>query len=221
MERNPFAPAFADLPETIAIFPVRGVLLLPCGRLPLNIFEPRYLAMVEDAMAGNRTIGMVQPRDKTRCEITNDTPVFQTGCAGKITEFSETEDGRYMITLTGICRFTIAEEISGNRGYRRIRPQWADYRDDLHEKKCLDLNRERLKTLLKTYFALQEMTCDWAAVEDAPDGRLITCLSMICPFDAGEKQALLEAKCCYTRASLFMTMLEMAACGKEDCCSQH
>ncbi len=221
MERNPFAPAFDDLPETIAIFPLAGVLLLPCGRLPLNIFEPRYLAMVEDAMAGNRTIGMVQPRDKARREITNDTPVFQTGCAGKITEFSETEDGRYMITLTGICRFDIVEEVAPGRGYRNVRACWNSYADDLMEKKCLDLNRERLKVLLKRYFEIQEMTCDWAAVEDAPDGRLITCLSMICPFDAGEKQALLEAKCCHTRAGLFMTMLEMAACGKEDCRSQH
>ncbi|GJL85878.1 MAG: ATP-dependent protease [Micavibrio sp.] len=221
MEPNPFAPEFDDLPETIAIFPLAGVLLLPCGQLPLNIFEPRYLSMVEDAMAADRYIGMVQPRDKTIREIVDNTPVFETGCAGKITAFNETEEGKYLITLTGICRFNITEEVSGNRNYRRVRTQWTSYREDLQEKKCLDLNRTQLKTLLKKYFELQDMDCDWEAIDGAPDGRLITCLSMICPFDAGEKQALLEAKCCHTRAELFMTMLEIAACEKEDCCSHH
>ncbi len=221
MERNPFAPPYRELPETIAIFPLGGVLLLPCGQLPLNIFEPRYLAMVEDAMARHRFIGMVQPRDKNVKEITDDTPVFETGCAGKITEFSETEDGRYMITLTGISRFRIVKEVSGNRGYRSVSTGWKAYKEDLSEKKCLDLDRERLKVLLRRYFDMHEMTCDWDAIEDAPDGRLITCLSMICPFDASEKQALLEAQCCHARAKLFMTMLEMASCEKEDCCSQH
>ncbi len=221
MEQNPFAPEFDDLPDTLAIFPLTGALLLPCGQLPLNIFEPRYLAMVEDAMAADRYIGMVQPRDKTIKEIADDTPIFETGCAGKITAFNETEEGKYLITLTGICRFNITEEVSSNRNYRSVRTEWTSYREDLSEKKCLDLNRPQLKILLKKYFELQEMNCDWEAIDGAPDGRLITCLSMICPFDASEKQALLEAKCCHTRAELFMTMLEMAACEKEDCCSHH
>lgn len=198
------------LPETLPIFPLRGVLLLPNGQLPLNIFEPRYVAMVEDALAGDRLIGMVQPQGPEVPEILDDTPVFSSGCAGKITEFSETEDGRYLITLTGISRFDIAEELVVERGYRRARPLWKPYEDDINQKSCLDLDRERLRALLEKYFVKEGMDCDWSAIDDAPDGRLITCLSMVCPFDAGEKQALLEAKCCKTRADMFMAMLEMA-----------
>ena len=221
MSTNPFAPAFEDLPETIPIFPLVNVLLLPCGNLPLNIFEPRYLAMVEDAMASNRIIGMVQPQDKTVRTVTDETPVFATGCAGRITEFSDTGDGRYLITLSGICRFSIREELGTNRGYRRIKACWQSYKNDLQARSCLDMDREKLKTLLRKYFENEGMECDWQAVDNAPDGKLITCLSMVCPFEAQEKQALLEAACCDARAKLFMTMLEMAACGNKDCNSRH
>ncbi len=222
MGLNPFAPSFENLPESLPIFPLNGVLLLPCGQLPLNIFEPRYLAMIENAMAGSRLIGMVQPKDKAAREIKDDTPVFETGCAGKITEFCETNDGRYEITLTGICRFNIKKELPVKNGYRGVKTNWTLFKEDLNGQKCLDLDRGRLKTLLKKYFDLQEMTCDWNAVDGAPDGKLITCLAMICPFDPCEKQALLEAQCCRARAELFMSMLEMAACGRgKDCCSQH
>lgn len=221
MDRNTFAPDFNELPENLPIFPLGGVLLLPCGQLPLNIFEPRYRAMVEDAMAGNRMIGMVQPRDKNVKEIKDDTEVFKTGCAGKITEFSETEDGRYLITLTGICRFDIEENVSVVKGYRNVKANWSSYKEDLEEKSCLGLDRTRLKNLLQKYFEIQEMSCDWQAVEGAPDGKLITCLSMVCPFDHSEKQALLEARSCNDRAKLFMTMLEMASCESKDCRSHH
>lgn len=210
MHRNPFAPDFKDLPDMLPIFPLRGVLLLPSGQLPLNIFEPRYVAMIEDALAGNRMIGMVQPQGPEVEKIEDDTPVFAAGCAGKITEFSETGDGRFLVTLTGISRFDISEELLVERGYRRARPSWKAYKDDLDPKHCLDLDRARLRALLEQYFVKEGMDCDWGAIDEAPDGRLITCLSMVCPFDAREKQALLEAKCCKTRAEMFMTMLDMA-----------
>lgn len=205
--RTSAAITLDDLPESLPIFPLGGVLLLPRGRLPLNIFEPRYLAMVEDAMAGKRIIGMIQPRDEKTADV------FKTGCAGKITEFSETDDGRYLITLTGVCRFDVDEELPQSRGYRRVRPRWSKYEKDLAEPGCPGLNKDRLTALLRKYFNQQDMTCDWGAVEGAPDDKLITCLAMICPFDPSEKQALLEAQCGKTRADMFMTMLEMAVCG--------
>lgn len=202
-----------DLPDDLPIFPLGGVLLLPQGRLPLNVFEPRYLAMVEDAMAGRRLIGMIQPHNDT-------SGIFKTGCAGKITEFSETDDGRFLITLTGICRFDVEDELPQTKGYRRVKPGWAKFEKDLEEPGCPGLNKARLKELLKKYFNQQDMTCDWDAVEGTPDGKLITCLAMICPFEPSEKQALLEAQCCRTRAEMFMTMLEMAVCST-GCNKQH
>lgn len=219
MEKNPFAPAFTDLPDILPIFPLKGVLLLPCGQLPLNIFEPRYLAMIEDALTHNRLIGIIQPKQEHIKDIKDDTPVYDLGCAGKITEFSETRDGRYNITLTGIARFNIQKEKSLAKGYRRIKPNWNEYKEDLDEKHCLDIDRNRLKDLLQRYFYKEGMDCDWKAVDDAPDGKLITCLSMVCPFKASEKQALLEAQCCKTRAQMFMSMLEISVC--DSVCASH
>lgn len=220
MNHNPYAPAFSDLPQALPIFPLTGVLLLPCGNLPLNIFEKRYLAMVDDALAGDRMIGMIQPRDPKIETITDNTPVFKTGCAGKITEFNETGNGRYLIKLTGISRFDINSEIPVNRGYRRVKPEWTAYKSDLEEI-SVDMDRNKLKSLLRKYFDNEGMTCDWDAIEDTPDGKLITCLSMVCPLDPSEKQALLEAKCNNTRAKMFITLLEMAVCGDKLCKSQH
>ncbi len=213
MNHNPYAPDFNALPETLAVFPLEGVLLLPAGGLPLNVFEPRYLAMVEDSLAADRLIGMIQPKDGEA--------LYDTGCAGKITEFSETPDGRYRIMLTGICRFKIREELKTDEPYRRIRPGWEPYKDDLAPRDCLDIDRRKLTALLQSYFTAQDMNCDWGAIEKAPDGKLITCLAMICPFDPQEKQALLEAPCCKTRAETFMTMLEMAVKSRKDCGSCH
>lgn len=217
MDRNPFAPPFEDFPATVPIFPLAGVLLLPNGNLPLNIFEPRYLKMVEDAMASRRMIGMIQPRDSDGANV----PVYETGCAGKITEFSETADGRYLITLTGLCRFRVAEELKVATPYRQVKADWMPFKKDIENVGCLDIDRKKLLELLKSYFVDQGLDCDWSAIESAPDGKLITCLSMICPFDAKEKQALLEAPCCETRARTFMTMLEMAIHDGKSCPSRH
>ena len=208
MEQNPFTPDYDDLPQTLRVFPLSSAFLLPSGRLPLNIFEPRYLQMIDDALAGDRMIGMIQPEDEQ--EDTDKPALKSIGCAGKIVEFSETEDGRYMVTLSGVYRFKIDHELSTTKLYRTVQPSWDAFKDDHKAFNCLGLNRDKLKTLLKSFFKQQEMDCDWQAVDGAPDGKLITCLSMVCPFEKKEKQALLEAACCKTRAELFIAMLEMA-----------
>lgn len=192
------------LPNALPIFPLTGVLLLPRGQLPLNVFEPRYLAMVDDALQSNRLIGIIQPRQS------GDT-LFDTGCAGKIVSFLETEDGRYEITLKGLCRFHVAAEnpLSAG-GYRLIRPDWSQFCRDTEMAGSLNIDRDKLKSLLKSYFFMEGMECNWAAIDGASDDSLITALSMICPLDCGEKQALLEAGCNNSRADLFMTLLEMA-----------
>lgn len=209
------------LPDILPIFPLNGVLLLPCGHLPLNIFEPRYIAMVDDALRSNRLIGMVQPKNINHETGPDDIDIFTTGCAGKITEFSETTDGRYLITLTGICRFNIKEELPLQNGYRKIRPHWTPFISDLEPAGHVDMDRNRLKMLLKEYFSIQELSCDWDMIEDIADDKLISCLSMICPFEPREKQALLEAPCCQERIRLFLTMLEIAIHNEHNCDAHH
>jgi Lon protease-like protein len=204
MTNNPFAPSDLIMPEHLPIFPLTGVLLMPFGQLPLNIFEPRYVAMIEDAIANERMIGMIQPKKEGGHDL------YDVGCAGKITEFSETEDGRYLITLSGISRFKIEREVSSDKLYRIVVPNWSAFEDDLGRKQCLDVDRGRLKELLSHYFDQEDMSCDFSKFDNVQDGKLMTCLSMVCPFDPREKQALLEQVCCVARAKLFMTMLEMA-----------
>jgi Lon protease-like protein len=210
-----------DLPETLPIFPLGGVLLLPRGHLPLNIFEPKYIAMVDEALKSDRLIGMVQPKDNDD-ETEGDRETFSIGCAGRITSFTETEDGRYLITLTGVSRFKIEEELPKKKGFRQVKPLWSEYYEDLGPDECIDIDRNHLKILLEGYFEMHSLSCDWEAIEGADDEKLITCLSMVCPLEASEKQALLEAKCCRERSKLFLTMLEMALYeNKEECAAHH
>lgn len=191
-------------PDILPIFPLHGVLLLPGGRLPLNIFEPRYLAMLDHALKTDRMIGMVQSKVKCQPEV------YDVGCAGRVVDFSETADGRYEIVLHGLSRFSIAQELDLQDGFRRVTPSWGAFEGDCGEEKiCLDLDREKLKGLITEYFQREGMVCDWNAFEGASDGRLMTCLSMACPLTSAEKQALLEEKCCKNRAQLFMTLIEM------------
>ncbi len=204
MINNPFN-TFEEMPLEIPIFPLTGVLLLPRGQLPLNIFEPRYLAMVDDAMRGNRLIGIIQPN--------GDGGLYNVGCAGRIFSYHETPDGRFEIVLNGICRFKIDNELPQQKGYRRIKPNWSDFLNDMEPMGCLDIDRAAFSKHLKNYFDLHGLSCSWDAVDGASDEKLITCLAMICPFDAKEKQALLEAACCKERAKLFMTLLEMSVRG--------
>lgn len=207
MSQNPFDLPHDQLPETIPVFPLTGVLLLPRGKLPLNIFEPRYLNMVQDALASNRLIGMIQPRDGG---MGNHPPLYDIGCVGRITSFSETEDGRFLITLTGISRFKIAGEVPTTRGYRRIIADWSAFAGDLDEEGACDLDRASLDGTLRAYFKQQGISANWDSIAQAPLDRLITSLAMICPFDAPEKQALLESPDLNARAKLLLALVEMA-----------
>lgn len=207
-KRSPFRPHIQELPKILPLFPLSGALLLPRGDLPLNIFEPRHLAMIDDALATDRMIGMVQP-----CVPDLDVPVppiYATGCGGRITTFTETEDGRYLISLTGICRFRIKEEIDTLRGYRRCKPTWTPYRHDLEGDDFLEFDRDELISLLQSYFRNNELEANWDVVEGTSNAELVTQLGMICPFAPTEKQALLEATTISERAAVMKALLEMA-----------
>lgn len=220
MTRGAFHPGFEDLPRVIPVFPLTGVLLLPNGKLPLNIFEPRYLSMIRDTLADEqRMIGMVQPRipdpednrGPTEPSITPDEPeLYSTGCAGRITAFTESDDGRYMLTLSGICRFDIAEEMTMRDGYRRVLADYHRFRRDLSDQHDAVVDRERLLAVVKQYFEQQNIEARWETVEATPDDRLVTSLAMTCPFGPNEHQALLEAQDLTARAEMVITLLEMA-----------
>ena len=198
----------AALPAILPIFPLTGVLLLPRGRLPLNIFEPRYLAMTRDALAGERLIGMVQPSNPAGSG--SNPPVYPTDCAGRITSFAETEDGRFLITLTGTSRFRIREELPLLEGYRRVVPEWREFARDLENEDEAGFDRDRLLRGLRAYFRQHQISADWDAVTAVPGERLVTSIAMICPFEPSEKQALLEAPDLDERARLLTTIVEMA-----------
>ncbi len=202
-------PGVTALPSILPIFPLAGVLLLPRGRLPLNIFEPRYLAMTRDALAGERLIGMVQPTDPRI--VGDNPPVYPTGCAGRITSFSETDDGRFLITLTGVSRFRVREELPLLQGYRRIVPEWGEFARDLESDDQPGFDRDRLLRGLRTYFQHHKIEADWDAITAVPGERLVTSIAMICPFEPNEKQALLEAPNLDERARLLTAIVEMAA----------
>ncbi|MBM3521677.1 MAG: peptidase S16 [Alphaproteobacteria bacterium] len=200
-----------NLPEIIPIFPLPGVLLLPRGRLPLNIFEPRYVAMIDDALgAPHRVVGMIQPLDDGG---STDPSVYPVGCLGRITSFSESDDGRYryLITLTGVSRFTIVEELEDRRGYRRVRAGYGPWAADREAVRPGILDRPQLLTTLKRYFTVNEISADWDAIGQTPDDRLIITLAMVCPFSPNEKQALLEARDAGERARTLMTLMDMAS----------
>jgi uncharacterized protein len=216
-------PGQTELPATLPIFPLTGVLLLPRGKLPLNIFEPRYLNMVRDALASDRLIGMVQPREDDPATLTGppaDAPpiarlpaVYPTGCVGRITAFSETDDGRFHITLTGVARFEIREEVPTLRGYRRVVPDWDHYRADLADDDAT-IDRPRLLAALKAFFKLNDIAADWDSIAATPDERLVTSLAMICQFAPSEKQALLEARDLGERSRVMTALVEMAVLGR-------
>jgi Lon protease-like protein len=205
---NPFAQSFDELPRVVPIFPLAGALLLPGGRLPLNIFEPRYLNMTQAAMRGDRVIGMIQPKEPERADKAQ--PVFDIGCAGRVIAYSETEDGRLLITLEGLCRFRVVEELAMEEGYRRVLADFARHRADMSGDPPGDIQRERLMRALKGYLTVSNINANWEAIQGLSDDRLVTTLSMICPFETSEKQALLEADGHTARAGVLTTLLEMA-----------
>ncbi|MDF1794294.1 MAG: LON peptidase substrate-binding domain-containing protein [Thalassobaculaceae bacterium] len=210
MGQSPFDPSFDDLPATLPVFPLPGVLLLPRGKLPLNIFEPRYLNMTRDALAANRLIGMIQPMPATGGTEAGSRALYRVGCAGRVTQFAETDDGRFLITLTGVCRFAVDQEIASMRGYRRVIAEWGPFERDLGGDCKADLDRSLLVARLKRYFDAQGITADWSVIEETPDDRLVTTLAMVCPFEASEKQALLECDSLKARAGMMLALLDMA-----------
>lgn len=196
----------ADLPDTLPVFPLPGALLLPRARLPLHIFEPRYLAMLDDCLkTRNRLIGMVQPLPS------DDDTLHVIGCAGRVTQFSETEDRRYMITLAGVSRFRILREETGFHAYRRCLVDWQDFDRDLglHEEDSA-FHRQTFLTLLKKYFDAQSLSTDWDALKEADDEMLINSLAMLLELQVEDKQALLEAKSLTERREILTTLLEFA-----------
>jgi len=200
--------ALADLPEVIPVFPLPGALLLPRARLPLNIFEPRYLAMLDDALrSDHRLIGMVQP-----FENSGQPPrLHAIGCAGRVTSLSETEDGRYLIALTGICRFRIRGELDGFTPYRRVRADWNDFAEDLGRGESDPrFDRETFLALLRRYFESAHLSSDWDAMREAEPEMLINSLSMMCPFSVEERQALLEAPRLSDRCETLVALMKFA-----------
>lgn len=208
-----FDPAFEDLPPEIPIFPLTGVLLLPGGKLPLNIFEPRYLNMTAAALAGDRMIGMIQPTGDNEGAQPE---VYRTGCAGRLTSFSETENGRYLITLSGYARFDIKQELPLRDGFRMVVPDWAPYRQDLAEDDSDIIDRDRMLRALKGYFAANQVDANWDAIKDTPTDQLVNALAMMCPFQPSEKQALLEAASLLDRADVMVVLLEMSLAANDD-----
>jgi Lon protease-like protein len=196
-----------ELPATLAVFPLSGAVLLPRGVLPLNIFEPRYLAMVRDAMAGSKAIGIVQPRDPEA----DPSPLYDVGCAGHISDFRETGDGRIIIALTGVSRFGIVRELDVTTRYRQVVPDYARFEHDRDEPRAVAAaSRAQLETTLKDYLDDQGLSADWDAVAGADDESLITTLSAVCPFDPVEKQALLEAPDLPARAATLTALMTFA-----------
>ncbi len=205
------APRLEDLATEFAIFPLPGALLLPGGKLPLNIFERRYLAMFEDCLSEGRVIGMIQP-DELRPATPSGPALYKVGCLGRLSSFSETDDGRMLVTLTGLIRFTVKVELEMRRGYRRVRADLARFRADLDAAPPPgDLDRDGLIEALRAYFAARGFDANWEAIDEMPDEALVSTLSMVCPFDPAEKQALLEAPSTADRAATLLTLLRMGA----------
>ena len=205
-----------DLPEIIPVFPLSGALLLPRSRLPLHLFEPRYLAMLEDALkTPGRLIGMIQPNRVPGRE--GGTGLHAIGCAGRVSQFSGTEDGRYMITLTGLSRFRVLEEVEGFTPYRRARISWSGFERDLGPvDNDLGFDRRAFLKLLARYFEARDLQTDWDSLKEAEDELLINSLSMLLGFEPEDKQALLEAPSLSTRRETLVTLIEYVLRGGDN-----
>jgi len=199
-----------DLPPIIPVFPLPGALLLPRGQMPLNIFEPRYLAMVDDALlSGHRLIGMIQP-DVTHSRNEVKPVLFQVGCVGRMTQLAESGDGRYILELTGIVRFKVLEEISVSTPYRQCRVDFRPYVDDFIARKGEeDVDRETLLSVLTDFLKANNLKVDWAGIESAPNEALVNALAMMSPYGPPEKQAMLEAQDLKTRAEILIAVTQM------------
>jgi Lon protease-like protein len=210
MSMNTIYRGPADVPDIFPVFPLPGALLLPRGQMPLNIFEPRYLAMVDDALrSGERLIGMIQP-DVAHPGRDDKPHLYSIGCVGRITQFAETGDGRYLIQLTGISRFRVEEELSVDTPYRQCRVTCAPFVDDFVARKGEDaVNRKALLAALTAFLEANKLKADWEGIENAPNEALVNALSMMSPYGPAEKQALLEAPDLKTRAEILVAATEI------------
>jgi len=200
----------AELPEIVPVFPLAGALLLPRGQMPLNIFEPRYLAMVDDSLRdGHRLIGMIQP-DVTHSPNEARPVLFHVGCVGRITQLAESGDGRYILELTGIARFRVVEELKVQTSYRQCKVDYFPFIDDFTARKGEDaVNREALLSALSEFLEANNLSVDWNGVENAPNEALVNALAMMSPYGPAEKQAMLEAPDLKTRAEILIAVTEM------------
>jgi hypothetical protein len=201
-----------DLPAVIPVFPLSGALLLPGGRLPLTVFEPRYLALTDDALGAGRLFGMIQPLGEGGGDATGPAEgLYSVGCLGRISSFAETGDGRYLIAVTGLCRFRVAGEEQGRSGYRRLRVEYGEFAADLHQAGDTEkLDRERLVEVVRSYLDGHGVGINWGLLDGAPDSTLVTTLAMTCPFSPEEKQALLECPSLAERCRIMTALIEMA-----------
>ncbi len=228
---SPVSTKPSDLPKELPVFPLSGALLLPGGRLPLNLFEPRYLNMSLDALAKGRIIGMIQPNydamggarladddDEAedlesgatlKLQDDREPPLYKTGCAGRIVYFEETDDGRLLIALKGLSRFHVVEELDGVKGYRKIRADYSAFPDDMKPQQEFDLDRESFLKTLQPYIDAQGLRLKVEIIKGLSDHTLVSSLCMICPFDPREKQALLESKTPQDRADMLHALLQM------------
>ncbi len=199
-----------DLPEVIPVFPLPGALLLPRGQMPLNIFEPRYLAMIDDALRdGHRLIGMIQP-DVAQSGPAGKPPLFKIGCVGRITQLAESGDGRYLIELTGVARFRVEEELPVKTEYRQCRVTYRPFADDFIARKGEEaVDREAVLNALRAFMKANNLKADWEGIDQAPNEALVNALSMMSPYGPPEKQALLEAPDLKTRAELLIAITEI------------
>lgn len=218
---NAAVDSIDDLPASVPVFPLSGVLLLPRGHLPLNIFEPRYRNMTRDALDADRLIGMIQPVSPEEIPVTASGRIknldderlslYTTGCVGRIGRCQETPDGRYQFTLTGVCRFKLGAEIDTTRGYRRFEANWSGFEGDLTKEAGALNGRHKMLEALKIYFEANNLSADWTVIEETEDEDLITALSMLSPFSPAEKQALLEATDLAARCEVLTAIAQMGA----------
>lgn len=205
----------SDLPKTIPLFPLEGAILMPRGVLALNVFEPRYLNMVDDALGAERLIGMIQPAAGEEDKSIPD--LAAVGTVGRITSFTETDDGRYLITLTGVCRFELGKELTASTPYRQALANFEPFAADFQHAEGESINREHLIASLKRYAALHGFDVDWESVEQAPTETIINVAAQICPFDSAAKQAMLEALTLEERCQALLALVEWdAAAGGQD-----
>ncbi len=202
-KKSPFTQSYEQLPNTLPIFPLPGAVVLPGGALPLNIFEPRYLKMIQDAMRDDQLIGMIQPKDELA-----DRSLCDTGCAARIIRYSETSDGRLEVVLEGLCRFNIIEELSCMRGYRLIKPDWARYQHDFSEQDSCTLKDTQLfMSALHRYFIKENIDVDWSVIEELPQQTLVSNLVQQLALSSEDKQLLIEASTLNDRVKSFTAIL--------------